>query len=371
MVENHTSVKRVFGLDVMRSAAILMVLLSHALWIFPVSHSVVSQIFTVFGFLGVELFFVLSGFLIGGILLRIYNSNVFGFTIVLQFLKRRWYRTLPNYYLILIINIIVAVLLQQSMQGTWVYFFFLQNAIHTMPVFFPESWSLSIEEFAYVLLPLCLFGASVIWSDKTKKKQFLTVVLVLMLFFLSTKLYYHYTALHTTLQQWNLSLKAVVLYRIDAVLMGVLFCWIAQQYPVLWRKSKWTAFIMAVLLLLILFVGVGFFQWHIDNNPMFWNVFYLPLNSFALALLLPMLSLWTDTKLAFRKVIEMLSKISYSLYLLHYSIVLQLMKYFFPTENYSFYQLILYAGAYLVVSSVMAYFLYRFFEKPIMDLRDK
>ena len=58
---------------------------------------------------GVELFFVLSGFLIGGILIKTFQKdNSFGIKTISNFWIRRWFRTLPNYDLILILNIIVV-----------------------------------------------------------------------------------------------------------------------------------------------------------------------------------------------------------------------------------------------------------------------
>ena len=92
--------KRVFGLDVMRAAAILIVVDAHAtialkdyysgaFW-----HHLLPD--------GVELFFVLSGFLIGGILIRSYEKNGgFDRDLLLNFWTRRWFRTLPAYYFVL------------------------------------------------------------------------------------------------------------------------------------------------------------------------------------------------------------------------------------------------------------------------------
>ena len=80
---------------------------------------------------GVELFFVLSGFLIGGILIRLFEEpKVFGWKELLNFWLRRWFRTLPNYYLVLILNIIIVyfgVIKEDFSQFNWKFFFFLQN----------------------------------------------------------------------------------------------------------------------------------------------------------------------------------------------------------------------------------------------------
>lgn len=352
----------------MRALAILMVLSSHILWIYPKKESLLSQFFTLFGFLGVEMFFVLSGFLIGTILYNTYQKEDFTLKIMMNFLKRRWYRTLPNYYLFFLVNIIIAFIIGFSINDWWKYPFFLQNVVTTMLPFYPESWSLAIEEYAYVLFPLAL----VLMPSKIEKKyKFLFILIGMLLFFLFTKIFYNYTTTNITINQWNISLKNVVVYRVDAILYGILFSWIAQNYSTAWIKYKWIALFFSFIFMSILYVGVGFFQFTIEKAPLFWNVFYLPLTSLSVGLLLPILSQWKTTKLPIKKPVVFISLTSYSFYLIHYGIVLQLMKYFFPTENYSFNQLHLYLLLFLVLSFTLSYINFRFFEKPMMDLRDK
>ena len=88
---------RVFGLDLMRALAIIFVVMSHG--------SMLEKANTDFPWIrlvnGVELFFVLSGFLIGGILIKNFQkTNSFGIKEIYNFWIRRWFRTLPNYYLV-------------------------------------------------------------------------------------------------------------------------------------------------------------------------------------------------------------------------------------------------------------------------------
>ncbi len=99
--------ERIFGLDALRATAILMVVSSHVLWIYPKSNAFIPTLFELFGFWGVELFFVLSGFLIGSILYKTFVNENFTLKSVFHFLKRRWFRTLPNYYLVLLLNILI------------------------------------------------------------------------------------------------------------------------------------------------------------------------------------------------------------------------------------------------------------------------
>ena len=370
-MESNSVNQRVFGLDLMRTIAILMVLFGHCLWIFPESKRFLYQLFVLFGFFGVEIFFVLSGFLIGKILYQLYLKNDFSITTVFYFLKRRWFRTLPNYFLVLIVNIGIAFLIGYSTPSLWRYFFFLQNFKITMLSFFPESWSLSVEEFAYIVLPFFLLFLATLYKPKNKSRFFLVTVLLLILIFFCNKIYYQNTTANTTIDQWNISLKSVVLYRLDSIFIGVFCSWIYFNCNSFWQKSKSILFVLGTLFFAFLFVGIGHFGLLIETHATLWNVFYLPFVSIAVACFLPFLSEWKEEKSVLKKPITFISIISYSIYLLHYSIVLQLMKNFIPLNSQN--QILLYAFAlvYIIITFILSYLLYRFYEKPMMDLRDK
>lgn len=97
---------RIYGLDVFRTIAILLVVYVHG-------KLVAKDLFAGLPSLpimdGVELFFVLSGFLIGGILIKtIERENGMDLPALGHFWKRRWFRTLPNYYLILMVNYLLV-----------------------------------------------------------------------------------------------------------------------------------------------------------------------------------------------------------------------------------------------------------------------
>ena len=140
--------KRVIGLDIVRSVAVLSVVLhhfTHLWWRFAFAPLVLAGIY------GVELFFVLSGFLIGGILFRQAKRDGFHRKDILHFWKRRWFRTLPNYVLFLGLFTIVAVLNHADLTGWWRYLFFLQNLFSSKYlIIYGVSWSLCVEEWSYI-----------------------------------------------------------------------------------------------------------------------------------------------------------------------------------------------------------------------------
>jgi peptidoglycan/LPS O-acetylase OafA/YrhL len=116
------------------------------------------------GFAGVDLFFVLSGFLIGGILLDARASSNYYQT----FYLRRAFRLLPPYYLSIIGYMVAAWLfagtsvvtgrLFQDPLPVWPYWLYLQNFSMTFfdtfgPIWLAGAWSLAVEEQFYLLLP--------------------------------------------------------------------------------------------------------------------------------------------------------------------------------------------------------------------------
>jgi len=143
------------GLDLLRAAAILSVLVFHGRdgitglpdWFQGIAGR---------GWIGVDLFFVLSGFLVGGQALAT-SQQPYGRAVV-RFWLRRWFRTFPLYYLVLLVYVVGKPLaLHVPFRGDSLrYLLFGQNfsPMHD----FIQSWSLCVEEHFYLLLPLIVFA---------------------------------------------------------------------------------------------------------------------------------------------------------------------------------------------------------------------
>ena len=135
--------QRIYGLDILRAIAILTILYFHAYGIIGSHFNLVSYSALVPD--GVALFFVLSGFLIGSILIKTINKTGFELKDLANFWKRRWFRTLPAYFVVL-----GLILLNSYKAGplpfieTAKYFLFIQSFFHQC-FLFRESWSLCIE----------------------------------------------------------------------------------------------------------------------------------------------------------------------------------------------------------------------------------
>lgn len=148
------SAARLTGLDTLRALAIVLVLLSHYNG-FVARGSIFGFIGEV-GWAGVDLFFVLSGYLIGNQLLA---PAARGEPPALKtFFARRLLRTLPNYYVVLAVYLLLphSVIWGKSMAPAWRFLTFTQNFGLRYGETFTHSWSLCIEEQFYLVLPLAV-----------------------------------------------------------------------------------------------------------------------------------------------------------------------------------------------------------------------
>lgn len=142
---------RLYGLDTLRAIAIIIVLIYH--------YKVVVSSENLFGFMsqlgwaGVDLFFVLSGYLIGNqILSALAKGQDFSLRL---FYIRRFLRTLPNYYFVLALYFIFPLALSGTATAPlWSFLTFTQNLDLRAGETFTHSWSLCIEEQFYLIFPV-------------------------------------------------------------------------------------------------------------------------------------------------------------------------------------------------------------------------
>ena len=137
--------------DWLRALAILLVLMHHITQNIEVLPSLAHSYFYM-GAYGVDLFFVLSGWLVGGLYWR--EKTKYGKVQITRFWGRRWMRTLPPYFFILPFAYL-AVYIFRAEAFDWRYLVFLQNYQPEIP-FFLVSWSLAVEEHFYLILPLMM-----------------------------------------------------------------------------------------------------------------------------------------------------------------------------------------------------------------------
>ncbi len=144
------STPRNHGLDTLRALAIVLVVLHH--YVLFVSHTDTFGWVGRIGWVGVDLFFALSGYLIGNqIFTGLRSREPFSLK---RFYARRLLRTLPNFYVVLALYYLWPWFRGESpLLPLWQFLTFTQN-INLMPgTAFSHAWSLCIEEQFYLLLP--------------------------------------------------------------------------------------------------------------------------------------------------------------------------------------------------------------------------
>jgi len=161
----NPSVGRNIQLDVLRGVAILLVMGRHLELPRPTGPmGLLVEAWFRIGWLGVDLFFVLSGFLIGGLLLA--EARRYGTISITRFLVRRGFKIYPAYF-VFIAYLIAMPAMKAALKGAdpwvvietqwrlyWPNLIFLQNYVGSNPA--GHTWTLAVEEHFYLLLPFLL-----------------------------------------------------------------------------------------------------------------------------------------------------------------------------------------------------------------------
>ncbi len=157
MTVNLVSNKRLPGLDTLRALAITVVMAFHLDGLLP---DIVSPIER-FGWMGVDLFFVLSGYLIGSQLLKpVRDGRGISF---LDFYRKRAYRILPVYLVVLALYVFWPLWREApGISPLWQFLTFTENFFvdYSVNHAFSHVWSLCVEEHFYLLLPMIVLVMS-------------------------------------------------------------------------------------------------------------------------------------------------------------------------------------------------------------------
>ncbi|MBZ0207785.1 MAG: acyltransferase [Flavobacteriales bacterium] len=348
---------RIFGLDLMRAVGGIAVVLAH-------SGHLVGQHWPRFPAIPpidwVNLFFLLSGFLIGGILLDATSAKGTPAFRCADFLQRRWLRSLPNYYVFLAFNVwlvhadLAPGMLSHAALG---YAVFMQNMHVPLELFFWESWSLAVEEWFYLLFPLIVFGAMAMLAYSGQRAFLLACILFITLPIAARFAVAHHVHDAVT---WAIWVKKLVMTRLDAPGMGMLAALIARRWPSAWRSVRWPTFILGTGLLLT----VGTMRY--DDAPRFAIYGLESAAAFSVALLLPLLSTWRSAGML-NDAMRHLSLITYALYLVHMPAIFLFGKYVpHPVPWVCAMRYVIFWAAILGVSALV----FRLWERPFMRLRD-
>lgn len=344
--------------DGLRGVAILLVLIAHSGFIEALPHLGNLE----YARFGVDLFFVLSGFLITGILLDSKESEHY----FRNFYARRALRIWPLYYAVLFLAFVVTPMLAPSTKpeaGVWPAFvFYVQNIalVHrvTYPFGLGATWSLAVEEQFYLTWPLLVF--------LLKRRTIALVSVSLVFVSLSLRLagYFH-DAPSGFVHQFTLS-------RLDAIAFGTL--------AALWLRSpsctldRWR--IRAYQFLALGLTGAILARILMHRNSSIVGYTFLGM-TFAGLLGISLVSDAPSSLLGrglSARWLRYIGKISYGIYLLHVPIFLLWLR-FIGSRNYLpshkvVWNLFGFAGQ-LLSAMIAASISRRFFEGPILHLKER
>ncbi|MCP4675045.1 MAG: acyltransferase [Deltaproteobacteria bacterium] len=325
---------------------------------------------------GMDLFFILSGFLIGMILLHSFEQQKGRG--ILRFYARRAFRTFPPYYLVLILISLVIPMSAKQTDHLPYAFLYISNytgATRTACVM-PWNWSLCVEEHFYFAVPLLLLVLHLLRSHAAR-------IGVLIFFWLggtATRLiifYAHEGSWTPAALQHELMYKSHA--RIDILVAGILLAYLHRYFQpqiarLLTRLTARIILWIVVLACLGILLNPSFFGGHIFLYRV------LKWGTFTSVMYVPLILLLLNTEGWFQRFLSIswfrrMATLGYGIYLVHFPVGAMLFPlahlaidaWFIPLEVVwpSFLALL------LVCSVAVSYIIHLLVEKPVLYLRDR
>lgn len=325
------------------------------------------------GWMGVDVFFALSGYLITGVLLEAKGSAHF----FRSFFARRALRIFPAYYLLLTLYFVVAPLANVSLTGhnagDGLWFWFYASNVLTVVKGWPDVslahlWSLAIEEHFYLLWPLLIYCLPL------RHLKAATILIAL-----SSALLRSWGLAHG----WTTTAAYVLTFaRVDALALGATLAVIIRansglvphclQFP-----SR--ALSLVTVLTLAVLIAAGFGGWGTwEGQYLAWGLGFLGLGftSILASVLSVDESQWSRRLLRSPPLVAV-GRLSYGLYLYHlvpiviaHRLDLQPVAHALPgVANWP------YLIVYIVLQSAIVFFIaflsYRFIEAPLLRLKER
>lgn len=367
MISENKKTEKFNGLDHLRTLAISLVFFFH--------YSILSNgepkwlhKFAEFGWTGVDLFFVLSGFLISSQLFQgIKEKETISYK---EFILKRFFRIIPAYLVVVAIYFVVPFFREkESLPPIWEFLTFTQNFGTNLKDFgtFSHAWSLCVEEHFYFFLPIILI---ILLSKNIFKKSYWLIIFLFMIGFI-TRIYSwnnFYVPKINAENSWIYWYKYIyypTYNRLDGLLVGVSIAGIYQFRPNLWNKiSKFGNF---NILLSLAILTTAYFLCHEQQNY-YASIFGFPIIAIGYGFLV--IGAISPNSFLFKwksKTTTFLATLSFSIYLMHKGIVHLTQNLFENSKIENNLILLISIGT----SIIGSYFLHILIEKPFMKLRNQ
>ena len=328
---------------------------------------------------GVDLFFVLSGYLIGSQLLRPYaqGRSVSPLSSLWTFYIKRFFRVLPVYAVVLALYFAVPVWREAPhMASPWQYLTFTENLFVNYPHdrAFSHVWSLCVEEHFYLLLPLIVL----LMMRKPSFAKTASIIAGVVLLGIGIRAFVLFHSMRPLAEQGQSFIIAYVkqIYfptysRLDGLLAGVTLAVIKTFRPAWWRSIAQRGHTLTLAGVCLAGIALWLSKDRFTSAfgaAAFGAVFAFPLLSFGLGLLVA--SALSDNGILSRYRIpgaRIIATLAYTLYLSHKGI-LHLGVVYFPaiSEAGGLRWIVLFTSTALAGSAI----LYFCVERPLMQLRD-
>ena len=340
---------RKIGLDILRALAVILILFRHS----NLDNNLISH----FGWLGVDLFFVLSGFLISNMLFVEHKKNKS--IRVKRFLLRRLFKIFPPFYFFMLSTILYHVI-NNSMIFNWNQvlseIFYLQNYL---PNVWLHTWSLAVEEHFYLFIS---FTALFLSKKHLLRKKNILISSLLLLLVLSFMMRFYVSYPHRYDDFYGFTQTHL---RFDGIITGILVSYLYNftKWVNLILKRKLLMFMTAILLITpgFYFPGGGFFM-----NTIGLTLVNLGFSTLVLLSLAAEQYLQNNTRKCGKVLLKSISFIgvnSYSIYLWHLNSKSIIYLAFSYNTQFMTVMYILFS---IIVGVIMSYII----EKPSIKLRD-
>jgi peptidoglycan/LPS O-acetylase OafA/YrhL len=357
-----TSSAREPGLDLMRAIAILWVMLWHMHWLL---HPSLLTGPGRYGWMGVDVFFVLSGYLIGSQLLRPYTRG--SQPSLGSFYLRRAFRVLPAYLAVLLLYFAVPGFREApGLSPAWQFLTFTENfrIDYAHDQAFSHVWSLCVEEHFYLVLPLLVL----LLMRRPSFRKTLGVISGIFCFGIAIRAYiYLYQVRPLADDGFALAYLEKIYYpthtRLDGLLVGVALAAIKTFRPEWWQRALSHGYAL-------LFSGLALCAWAMwlfrHRYGPSGTLLGFPLMAIGLGLLIAS-SMAPSSPLSKVRGFGLIATLAYSLYLTHKEIVhldqVFFLRYVEPGGWMAFL-------IYFATSFLAATVLYLAIERPFLRLRE-
>ena len=355
------------GLDLLRAIAIAWVMLFHSFVVGGLgeNYSWLSR----YGWMGVDLFFVLSGFLIGTqVLAPLARGGRLSFR---DFYIRRAFRILPAFWVVLTLYLAFPVLREApGLESWWKFATFTLNLSidYANNAAFSHAWSLCVEEHFYLVFPLLAWA--MLRKPSAAKFVGLCVLLLVAGIALRSAVWLHDTALAANGGMQRNWFVEDIYYptwaRLDGLLAGVVLATFKVFRPQHWERVQAQANTVLLLGLGVMAAALWLFK---QRTGLLGNAVGWPVLSLGLALLVfagagsrSVIARWRVPGAAW------LAAISYSLYLVHKAVFHLVETTWGPAlEGRGLVAFCVYGAAALLAGAVLYYTV----ERPFLRLRER